>query len=236
MSSPLKYEQTIYQPTREEGDIRDVLDESYISSKSVYEVRGESAPLAAALALDRPHFFSKQMRRLYLVCLVAYLSTSSLKVKADVDSCINGFDASVMTGINSIEAYLSYFHIESLGSGTGIVFAMFSIAQLIGAFVAGMFRFPSSSRNCDRLMAVGPASDKWGRRVGMAIGSAIIIGGTAIQATAQQIGQFMGGRFCVGFGVSIISTAAPAYVVEMAHPAWRGAFTGGYNICTAHLE
>ena len=43
-----------------------------------------------------------------------------------------------MTGINSIDAYLSYFHIESLGSGTGIVFAMFSIAQLVGAFVAGI--------------------------------------------------------------------------------------------------
>lgn len=70
----------------------------------------------------------------------------------------------------------------------------------------------------------------------MAIGSAIIIGGTAVQATARDIGQFMAGRFCVGFGVSIISTAAPAYVVEMAHPAWRGAFTGGYNICTSHLK
>src|SRR5271170_1976970 len=163
MSSPPKYEEAISQYARENGHIHDVLDESYISSKSVYEVRGESAPLAAALALDKPHFFSKQMRRLYLVCLVAYLSTSNLKVKADVDSCINGFDASVMTGINSIEAYLSYFHIESLGSGIGIVFAMFSIAQLIGAFVAGISRLPSSSRNCGRLIAAGPASDKWGR-------------------------------------------------------------------------
>jgi len=137
MSSPPKYEEAISQQTREEGDLHDVLDERWISSKSVYEVRGESAPLAAALALDKPHVFSKQMRRLYLVCLVAYLSTSNLILKADVDSCINGFDASVMTGINSIEAYLSYFDIQELGSGTGIVFAMFSIAQLVGAFVAG---------------------------------------------------------------------------------------------------
>lgn len=66
----------------------------------------------------------------------------------------------------------------------------------------------------------------------MAIGSVIIIFGTLVQATAVGIGQFMAGRFFVGFGVSIITTAAPAYVVEMAHPAWRGAFTGGYNICT----
>ena len=69
----------------------------------------------------------------------------------------------------------------------------------------------------------------------MAIGSGIIIFGTIIQVTAMVIGQFMAGRFLVGFGVSIITTAAPAYVVEMAHPAWRGAFTGFYNICS-HLE
>jgi MFS family permease len=133
-----------------------------------------------------------------------------------------------MTGINSTEEYLQYFNITPLGSGTGIVFAMFSIAQLIGAFVAGT-TLPKLYTE------IGPASDKWGRRVGMAIGSMIIITGTAIQATSSEIGQFMGGRFCVGFGVSIISTAAPAYVVEMAHPAWRGAFTGGYNICMFSL-
>jgi len=130
-----------------------------------------------------------------------------------------------MTGINSMTQYLTYFNIQPLGAGTGIVFAMFSIAQLVGAFIAGP---PSLLLNADY---VGPASDRWGRRVGMAIGSAFIIGGTAIQATSRELGQFMAGRFFVGFGVSIISTAAPAYVVEMAHPAWRGAFTGGYNIC-----
>ena len=134
-----------------------------------------------------------------------------------------------MTGINSMSQYLTYFNIQSLGAGTGIVFAMFSIAQLVGAFIAGI------PQSCSKINQIGPASDRWGRRVGMAIGSAFIIGGTAIQSTARDIGQFMGGRFFVGFGVSIISTAAPAYVVEMAHPAWRGAFTGGYNICTSPL-
>lgn len=40
----------------------------------------------------------------------------------------------------------------------------------------------------------------------------------------------MGGRFILGFGVAISATAGPAYVSEMAHPAYRGAMTGLYNV------
>jgi MFS family permease len=205
--------------------VQDVFVESRMSTKDIVETKGESAPLAAALAIDKPKLWSRQMRRLYLVCFLAYLSRSLRRRRLIADSCINGFDGSVMTGINSINAYLDYFQQAGIGSGTGIVFAMFSIAQLFGSFVAGM------QRNLTTTNASGPASDRWGRRVGMAIGSVIIICGTAIQATSVVIAQFMVGRFCVGFGVSIIATAAPTYVVEMAHPAWRGAFTGAYNIC-----
>src|ERR1700694_5497891 len=74
--------------------VHDVLDERLLSCKGVYEVQGESAPLAAALALEKPRLLSKQMIRLYLVCIVAYLSISFLKF-ADLDSCINGYDALV---------------------------------------------------------------------------------------------------------------------------------------------
>ena len=39
----------------------------------------------------------------------------------------------------------------------------------------------------------------------------------------------MGGRFVLGFGVAITSTAGPAYASEMAHPAYRGLLTGIFN-------
>lgn len=63
----------------------------------------------------------------------------------------------------------------------------------------------------------------------MFIGSLLIVIGTCIQATSQNLSQFMGGRFIVGFGVAITSSAGPAYVSEMAHPAYRGVMTGVYN-------
>jgi MFS family permease len=63
----------------------------------------------------------------------------------------------------------------------------------------------------------------------MFLGSAIIVLGTVIQAPSRNLSQFMAGRFILGFGVAITSSAGPAYVSEMAHPAYRGVMTGVYN-------
>ena len=63
----------------------------------------------------------------------------------------------------------------------------------------------------------------------MFLGALIIIIGTCVQATAHNLAAFMIGRFLLGFGVSLSVTAGPAYVSEMAHPAYRGTLTGLYN-------
>ena len=80
---------------------------------------------------------------------------------------------------------------------------------------------------------IGPAIDTWGRRGGMFIAGSIIVIGVIIQGTTiatHSIGQFMGGRFLLGFGVGIIGSSGPTYVVEMSHPAHRGVTTGLYNV------
>jgi MFS family permease len=45
------------------------------------------------------------------------------------------------------------------------------------------------------------------------------------------MGQFMGGRFLLGFGVSYCCIAAPTYVSELAHPKVRK--TGKYWLSNA---
>ncbi len=127
---------------------------------------------------------------------------------------MNGFDGSVMGSINAMKPYHDYFQVGMQGGGTGIVFAIFSVGNLVGAFFAG------------------PACDRFGRRFGMFIGSCFIVIGTIIEATSPQggIGQFMGGRFLIGFGLTLATTAAPTYLVEMAYPSWRGVFGGLYNV------
>lgn len=63
----------------------------------------------------------------------------------------------------------------------------------------------------------------------MFAGALIIIIGTCVQAPAESMAQFKGGRFILGFGVALSATAGPSYVAEIAHPAYRGVITGIYN-------
>jgi MFS family permease len=75
----------------------------------------------------------------------------------------------------------------------------------------------------------GLLADGYGRRVCIFIGCLIVWIGTAVQASANGEGQFIGGRFLLGFGAAIASAAAPTYAVELAHPAYRGTMAGMYN-------
>lgn len=141
------------------------------------------------------------LAKLYLCLLIATLN-----------SCINGYDGSLMGAINDYKQYKDYFGFGEEGTpATGIVYAIYTIGNLVGSFVAG------------------PATDFRGRKWGMFIGCAIIVFGACIQATCYNLAGFMGGRFVLGFGVAITSTAGPAYVSEMAHPVYRGVCTGVFN-------
>lgn len=74
----------------------------------------------------------------------------------------------------------------------------------------------------------GPVIDSFGRRLGMVCGALLIIVGTIVNGLTTTNGsnaQLKGGRFVLGFGVTIISAAGPIYVVETAHPAFRSVIT-----------
>ncbi|KAF8543136.1 general substrate transporter [Trichophaea hybrida] len=140
------------------------------------------------------------MLQLYFFCFIATLN-----------SCINGYDGSLMGAINAMKSYEKQFGMKTTGASTGFVFAIYTLGNICGSFFAG------------------PLTDTWGRRWGMFIGAVIIIIGTCIQAPADSMAQFKGGRFVLGFGVAMTATAGPSYVAEIAHPAYRGIITGIYN-------
>ncbi|KAF5871591.1 putative lactose permease protein [Botrytis fragariae] len=81
--------------------------------------------------------------------------------------------------------------------------------------------------------SIGPAIDTWGRKVGIYIGASSIMLGTIVQSTTIHssivIGQSMGGRFLLGFGVGIVAPAGPMYVGETSHPTHRFVVTAFYN-------
>jgi MFS family permease len=73
------------------------------------------------------------------------------------------------------------------------------------------------------------ASDRFGRRKAMFAGACVIITGAIVAATSHHFAQLVVSRFILGFGIAIMTVAAPAYSQEIAPPQWRGRATGFYN-------
>ncbi len=63
----------------------------------------------------------------------------------------------------------------------------------------------------------------------MFIGGTIVLLGSAIVTAAQNRAMFLGGRFTLGFGIAISTTAAPTWVTELAPAHWRGRLGAMYN-------
>ncbi|GJN67728.1 hexose transport-related protein [Purpureocillium lilacinum] len=144
--------------------------------------------------------WSKTSLKLYMILLVAALNATA-----------SGFDGSIFSSINAMTQYQHYFKHTELGSSTGIIFMIYTIGNMIGS------------------LFTGPICDKFGRRAGMLTGSILIVVGAAVQTAAQNDGYLLGGRFVLGFGVSIGTSAAPTYALELAPPQWRARVVGYYN-------
>ncbi|KAI1185023.1 lactose permease [Nemania serpens] len=178
------------------------MDSSITDEKHVEtrEINTASAALEAAVAQQKPKLLSPNMLRLYVIMGIGYLV-----------STMNGFDSSLMGAINAMKPYQETFGLDGAGSTTGIIFVIYQIGQIVSFPFCGLI------------------ADGWGRRWCIFIGCLIVLVGTAIQGSANQLGQFIAGRFILGFGASIASAAGPAYTVELAHPAYRGTMAGMYN-------
>ncbi|KAH8682004.1 general substrate transporter [Xylariales sp. PMI_506] len=168
-------------------------------SEKTKVVKGNEA-FAEAMVKDPPSAWTKPQILVYLFSIVGFFC-----------STMNGYDGSLINNLLQNHWFQDYYDVQSSGIWAGIITSMYQI----GGVVAIPF--------------VGPAIDTWGRRFGMAIGATIIIVGTIIQGTSTGPSAFMGGRFLLGFGVSIAASAGPMYVVEINHPAFRGPVGAMYN-------
>ncbi|KAL2756720.1 hypothetical protein ACRALDRAFT_1062410 [Sodiomyces alcalophilus JCM 7366] len=162
-------------------------------------IKGDEA-FGEAMIKEPPYAWSRPQILIYAFSVVGFFC-----------STMNGYDGSLINNLLQNPWFKERYGVENTGLWTGIVSSMYQIGGVVA------------------LPFVGPAIDTWGRRIGMFIGASIIIIGTCIQATANEADQFMGGRFLLGFGVSIAAAAGPMYVIEINHPAYRGVVGAMYN-------
>lgn len=177
-------------------------DEGGEKFKEVNETKLVSGNEAFAKALieDPPSAWSRGQIFIYCFSFVGFLC-----------STMNGYDGSLINNLLQNPWFREKYGVESSGIWAGIVSAMYQIGGVVA------------------LPFVGPVLDGFGRRMGMLSGSVLIVVGTIIQGLSHSSGQFMGGRFLLGFGVSLAASAGPMYVIEMNHPVYRGRVGAMYN-------
>ncbi|KAF2677190.1 general substrate transporter [Lentithecium fluviatile CBS 122367] len=118
-----------------------------------------------------------------------------------------GYDGSLLNGLQTMPAWKSCSHLGLLGAFPGF-----------GGFAVLLFT-PYIADIC-------------GRRMGTAIGCAIVILGAAIQACPPRSNpdaMFLAGRFIMGMGGNLTNATCPLLITEVAHPRHRGRMTTIYN-------
>ena len=188
-----------------DNEMPPVNDKSTIKEKVLGKTRviHGSEAFNNAMIKEPPKLFSSSSRILLLALFIGAIC-----------SIMNGYEASLFNGLLETPHFKDYFKVKNAGVWTGIVASMYEI----GSFTAFPF--------------IGPALDTFGRRFGLFIGIVVLFLGIIVQATTLEtakVGQYMGGRFLLGFGIAIAASAGPTYVVEISHPAYRGIITAAYN-------
>ncbi|KAF4607581.1 major facilitator superfamily protein [Pleurotus pulmonarius] len=127
-----------------------------------------------------------------------------------ITSSTNGYDGSMMNGLQSLPQWRDYFHSPS-GGKLGLLNAI----QNIGSLAA----YPFSPY----------LSDGIGRKYTVMLGAMIMCIATVIQTASQSVGMFIGARFLIGFGLTFAAGAAPMLVTEISYPSYRAPLTSAYN-------
>lgn len=166
------------------------------------QVQG-SEKWAAASEISPPKAFSKNMLFIYVMCIAPFLCGT-----------MAGYDGSVMGSFLVEDSFQKLFGANVNGFQAGYITAMYQIGSVAAIFF------------------IGPSMDRFGRRFGIFSGCLLSVIGAVIQGTSANsgaLGQFLAGRFFIGFGAVIAQAAGPTYCVEIAHPTQRGLLAGGQN-------
>ncbi|KAJ9137145.1 Sugar transporter [Pleurostoma richardsiae] len=121
-----------------------------------------------------------------------------------------GVDWGVISGINSMDRWHTFFGFGNSGAILGTINGLMTIGNFVGA----------------PFLALG---DVIGRRGVNFLGNFIVIVAAFMQGFSPNLACFMVGRFLLGFGSSMCS--APQYMAEIAPPHLRGRLVGIFGAC-----
>ena len=116
----------------------------------------------------------------------------------------------MMNGLQTLPQWRVFFNTPSAPL-LGFINAVYPMCKVLGLFPASWI------------------SDRYGRRVPLFIGLAILVIGAAIQAASQNLAMFIFCRGFIGAGTVFIALPSPILVTELAYPTHRGKVTALFN-------
>ncbi|KAJ5618983.1 hypothetical protein N7510_002967 [Penicillium lagena] len=129
---------------------------------------------------------------------------------AMITSATNGYDGSLMNGLESIKSWnVSYNNPH--GGTLGLLAAAMSIGSMLA------------------IPVVPYIADILGRRAGVVVGCVIMICGVVMVSIGYHIALFVVGRMVLGFGLGISQECSPLLVIELVHPQHRATYSSIYN-------
>ncbi|KAK5447832.1 hypothetical protein LTS15_009331 [Exophiala xenobiotica] len=139
------------------------------------------------------------LRRTYIILMFVVLTSAT-----------NGYDGSMMNGLQTLPAWKDHFGHPSKGR-LGILNAIMAAGSICA------------------IPFVPYCADILGRRMGILVGCCIMLIGVILQSIGANYNMFLGARFMIGFGVAIAHGASPLLITELVHPQHRAIFTTIYN-------
>jgi len=146
-----------------------------------------------------PWYRDPGRRKLYALLLIALLSSAT-----------NGYDGSLMNGVQSITYYENYFN-HPHGSTQGLLNAIQSVGSICSLILAPYL------------------ADYGGRKWTIFVGACIVTIAGIVQCLSVNIHMFIAARFLIGLGSGTSGLGSPLLITEIAHPAERGKITALYN-------
>ncbi|SMQ52647.1 unnamed protein product [Zymoseptoria tritici ST99CH_1A5] len=139
------------------------------------------------------------LRKTYICLMMVVLTSAS-----------NGFDGSMVNGLQSLTPWQEYFN-HPKGAHLGLFSAIMAVGSILSLPITPYI------------------ADGFGRRWGIIIGCSIGLVGVALQGACTKFQMFLAARFLIGFGTSIAHGSSPLLITELAHPQHRAIFATIYN-------
>jgi MFS family permease len=125
-------------------------------------------------------------------------------------SSCNGYDGSIMNGLQSLPSW-QVFMDSPTGAWLGFINAIYWLGMMIGSPVASL------------------VSNKYGRKINVWIGYAFLVIGVTLQTAAPNDKAFLIARLFLGGCSAFFSNSVPILINEIAYPTHRGIVSAVFN-------